>query len=89
MHNIIIFYLGYLSFDIHKSQDKRGRGRSILFPLYHFQPLHQDLEISWRITAGSSPLDIASNQTGTWKPLVSKRKLLTTKVHALIIRKQI
>ena len=47
-------------------------------PLYHFHPLHRHLDISWAITAESSPLHIASSRTQTgnlWS--------LTTKLRAL------
>ena len=34
-----------------------------LTPHYHFHPLHRHLDISWVITAESSPLHIASSRT--------------------------
>ena len=38
---------------------QQGKGESIyLTPLYHFHPLHRDLDISREITAESSPLHI-------------------------------
>ena len=38
-----------------------------LSPLYHFQPLHRHSDMRRAITAGSSPLRIASSQTRTGK----------------------
>ena len=41
---------------------------------YHFHPLHRQLDISWAITAESSPLHIASSRTRTrnlWFPSAS------------------
>ena len=52
----------------------KGEGIS-LTPHYHFHPLHRHLDISRTITAGSSPLHIASsrNQTGNlWFPNASR-----------------
>ena len=50
----------------------QGKEKSFcLTPLYHFHPLYRHLEISWAITAESSPLDIASSWTVTknlWFP---------------------
>ena len=53
--------------------------------LYHCHLLHRHLDISWVITAESSPLHIASSRTRTenLKSLNTKRKLLTTKLRAL------
>ena len=59
-----LFLFFFLSLDIHESRDRKGRGRSILTPL-------ENLDISRTINEGSSPLSIASNQTGTenvWFP---------------------
>ena len=45
---------------------QQGKGGAItLTPLYHFHPLHRQLDISRAITAGSSPLHIASSRTRT------------------------
>ena len=44
----------------------QGKGESIcLNPHYNFHPLHRHLDISWAITAESSPPDIANNRTRT------------------------
>ena len=40
-------------------------GHISLTPLCHFHPFHRDLDISWAITAESSPLHIASSPTLT------------------------
>ena len=64
----------------------QGKGEGISLILhYHFHPLHGHIDISRAITAESSPLHIASNQTRTGKPLVSERKSLTTKLHLQIL----
>ena len=61
------FYLGFLSrtFTTHRTQ---GEGITLTLR-YHFYPLHRHLDISWAITAQSSPLHIASSQTrtGSWE----------------------
>ena len=44
---------------------RKGEG-IYLTPLYHFHPLQRHLNISWAITAESSPLHIASSWTRTW-----------------------
>ena len=52
------FYLGFLSSTSWFAR-QQGKGESIyLTPLYHFHPLHRDLDISREITAESSPLHI-------------------------------
>ena len=59
----------------------QGKGEDIsVTPCYHFHPLHRHLRISRAITTGSSPLRIVSSRTRTGKPLVSKRKSLTTRL---------
>ena len=66
----------------------QGKGEGIsLTPHCHFHPVHRHLDISWAITAESSPLHIASSRTGNSnrEPLVSERKSLTTKLRALDI----
>ena len=54
---------------------QQGKGEPIsLSPLYHFHPLHRHLDISWGITAETSPLHIASSCTGIgnlWFPTAS------------------
>ena len=54
-------YLGFLSNDIHYSQDSRRR--SFLIPLYHFYPIYEHTNLA--ITAESSPLHRASGRTQT------------------------
>ena len=49
-------FLGFLLFDIYKSQDSRRRGKPIWTPFYH---IHQPLQhICRKIAAESSPLHI-------------------------------
>ena len=44
----------------------QGKGEGIsLTPHYYFHSLHRHLDISWAITADSSPLHIDSSQTQT------------------------
>ena len=63
---ISFFLSGIFYTNIHESQDCRRRGGGIsLTPHYHFHPLHKHLDISWAITAESSPLHIASSWTQT------------------------
>ena len=61
---VVFFYLGFLSRDIHNSQDSRGRERSFLIPLYNFHPLHEHKHISQAIPAESSPLHINELMAG-------------------------
>ena len=55
---------------------QQGKGEGIyLTPLYHFHPLHRDLDISRAMTAESSPLHIAGSRTRTgnlWFPSASR-----------------
>ena len=74
------FCLGFLSQTI-KNHGTQGKGEGIsLTPHYHFLLLHRHLVISRAFAAESSPLHIASNQTGIF---VSECKSLTTKLRAL------
>ena len=59
----IFFYLDF--FHNHsRTTELQGKGGDIsLTPHYHFHPLHRHLDISWTITAGSSPLHIGSSRT--------------------------
>ena len=62
----------YLTFTNHMYNrnhiyNRRGRGRPILTPLYHFHSLNKHLDIKWIIAAESSPLHIASDRTQTVK----------------------
>ena len=54
---------------------QQGKGEAVsLIPLYHFHLLHRHLDINRAITADSSPLDIASDQTrnvNLWFPSAS------------------
>ena len=54
----------------------QGKGEGIsLTPHYHFHPLHRQLGIGRAITAGSSPLRVASSRTRTgnlWFPIASR-----------------
>ena len=50
--------MGFLSLNIHESQDGRGRGRLILTPLHHLVSLHKHLHILGAITEKSSPQHI-------------------------------
>ena len=77
----VFFCLGFLSrtFTIHRQQ---RRNAISLTPLYHFHPLHRHLDICRTITAESSPQQPSLNR----EPLVSERKLLTTKLRATILR---
>ena len=62
-----------MNFD--ESRESSGKDRLILTLFYHFNPLHKHLDISRVITAGSSPLHIARDRTGTdcsWISLITK-----------------
>ena len=52
------------AFAIHRTAGEGGEG-TYLTPLYHFSPLHRHFNIGWAITAGGSPLHIATSQTRT------------------------
>ena len=72
---VFFFYMGFLSHDIHDSQNSRVRGRPFLVPLYHLHPLHEHWHISQTIAAESSPLHIASGRTRTgnlWFPSANR-----------------
>ena len=70
----------------------QGKGEGIsLTPHYHFHSLHRHLDISWAITAESSPLHIASSRARTgnlWFPSAGRSPLsyapLTTKLRATV-----
>ena len=59
------FYLGFLSwiFMNHRTAAEGGGGVS-LTPHYHLHLLHRNLDISWAITAESSPLYIPTQKSG-------------------------
>ena len=70
IHTIASFFfcLGFFSrtLTIHR---KAGEGEAFcLTPLYHFHLLQRHLDISWAITADSSPLHRASSRTQTGNP---------------------
>ena len=73
------FCLGFLSQDIHNSQESRANERPFLISLYHFYPLKKHLHISREISAESSSLHLASGLTRT---LDSDCKSLNTKLRA-------
>ena len=57
-----------------------------LTPQYYFHPLHRHLDTSLANIAESSPLHLSTDSN--WELLVSEDKLLTTKLHALIIKQK-
>ena len=70
------FFAIYVFFRKHsRFTGQQGKGEAIsLSPLYQLHPLHRHLNISWAITAESSPLNIASSRTRTgnlWFPSAS------------------
>ena len=58
----IFFYLGFLSLDIHESQDSRGNGSPIVILFYH-NPIYEHWDISRAIAAESPRL---SDPTLSW-----------------------
>ena len=65
---------------------QQGKGETIsLTSLYHFHPLHEQLDISRAITVESSPLHITSSPTQTGKLWFPSREQFsyTTKVVSL------
>ena len=74
----LIFFISILVFFNEHSRitGLQGKGeRKSLNPHYHFHPLHRHLDISRAITAGSSPLHIASGRIRTvnlWFPSASR-----------------
>ena len=58
----LLFLSGFSFINIHDSQLEEAIS---LPPLYHFHPLHRQLDISWAITADNSPLHIASSRNWT------------------------
>ena len=64
--SLFFFSIWVFSHEHSRFTRQQGKGEAIsLSPLYHFHPLHRHLDISWAITAESSPLHIASSQTRT------------------------
>ena len=84
---VFFFYLGFLS-QTFTGQQRKGEG-IYLTPLYHFHPLHGQLDISRAITAESSPPAHSWQPDSNREPLVSKRKLLNTKLRALEPKRKI
>ena len=70
------FSIGVFFHEHSRSTGQQGKGEGIyLTPLYHFHPLHRNLDISRAITAESSPLHIAGSRTRTgnvWFPSASR-----------------
>ena len=66
---LLLFYFFSIWVFFHKDSQftgQQGEGEAIsLTPLYHFHLLHRPLNITWAITADSSPLQIASSRTTT------------------------
>ena len=81
------FHLCFLSqtFTIHKTA---WEVEDIsLIPFYHFYPLHRHLDISWVVTAESSPLHTARSRTWTgnlWFPSASYQPLSYSLFFAII-----
>ena len=72
-----LFFSIWLFFYEHsRFTGQQGKGEGIyLTRLYHFHPLHRHLDISWAITAESSPLHIAGSRTRTgnlWFPSANR-----------------
>ena len=74
--NASFFLTGLSITNIHDLQDSWGRRR--VTPPYHFHLLDRHLDISWTITAESSPLHIARSRTRTgnlWFLSASRKQL--------------
>ena len=64
-------YPGFLSLDLYESQDRTGRWRPILTPLYHFHSLSEHMDINRSITENSlSVLIVTGFESGTFGFLV-------------------
>ena len=57
-----VFSLNIFSLDIHRLQDTRERGRSILTPPFHFPAFREHLPINPMITGESSPLKLYNDR---------------------------
>ena len=81
MLSLVYFFSIWLFFLKHSpitGLQGKGEGVSVI-PHYHFHQLHIHLDISWVITAESSPLHIASSRTRTRNLfLYHKHNLLIT-----------
>ena len=70
-------------FTIHRTA---GKGEAISFyPPYHCHPLHRDLDISWVISAESSPLRRPGSLNRTWKEFT----LSTFALVAAVVRRML
>ena len=78
--NTTIFFIGVFFHYHSRITGLQEKGEGIyLTPHYHFHLLHRHFDISWTITAESSPLHIGSSQTrtgnlwfpSTWTPLLN------------------
>ena len=63
LDSIIFELLDSITFTIHRTV---GEGKR-LTPHFHIHSIHRDLDISQAITAGSSPMCIASSQNSAGK----------------------
>ena len=76
LSNNFFFLSGFLFPEHSWITGLQGMGEGIpLTPHYNFYSLHRHLDLSWAITAESSPLHIASSQTRTgnlWFPRASR-----------------
>ena len=64
--NFFFFSIGVFFHDHLRITGLQGKGEDIsLTPHYLLYPLHRHLDISWAITAESSPLHIGSSRTQT------------------------
>ena len=61
----VFLYLSFLSLNIHRAQDSRGRRWTILSPLYHFDQFYKYLDIIRVIITESSLFHISSVRTRT------------------------
>ena len=74
---VFFFFFTWVFFHNHSQfTGQQGKGEGIsLTPFYYFHPLHRYLDISWAITAESSPLRIGSSRARTgnlWFPNASR-----------------
>ena len=78
----MFLYLFFVFHDYSRFTGQQRDGEAIsLTPLYHFHPLHRYLNISWVITARSSPLHIYLPDSNR-EQLVLELMPLTTKLRA-------
>ena len=55
-----VFYLGFLSLDIHELHDSRERGRTVLASLYYIHPFQEHIKIRRTIATENSFLNIVT-----------------------------